>query len=65
MAQADYVTNAIHAPITGAGVKPSTKPSRMAGGLDLRQIDPFLSDLASKLTCILQYAVEGMTRRVA
>ena len=50
MAQADYVTNAIRALITGAGVKPSSKPGRMAGGLDLRQIDAFLSDLASNVT---------------
>ena len=65
MAQADYVTNAIRALITGVGVKPSTKPGRMAGGLDLRQIDAFLSELASNVTCILQYAVEGIAWRVA
>ena len=65
MAQTEYVTSAIRALIIGAGAKPSTKPSRMAGGLDLRQIDAFLSDLASKLACILQHAVEGMAWRVA
>jgi hypothetical protein len=37
----------------------------MAGGLDLRQIDAFLSELASNVTCILQYAVEGIAWRVA
>ena len=30
MAQADYVSNAIHALITGAGAKPSTNPVRTA-----------------------------------
>jgi hypothetical protein len=30
MAQADYVTNAIPAPMTGAGAKPSTNPIRAA-----------------------------------
>ncbi len=35
------------------------------GGLDLRQIDAFLSDLASDLTGTLQNAVAAMARRVA
>ena len=120
MAQADYVTIAIRALITGAGAKSSTKPVRAAhtdfvatlaaypprpipvdadaadlgdradhlnkvlsvlsaylravpddtaqnfpGGIDLRQVDALLSDLASEVIGTLQRAIEGMARRVA
>ncbi len=120
MAQADYVTNAIRALITGAGEKPPTNPVRAAhaefvaslageppwpillyadvsdvedradhlqkvltalsdyltvilddsaqnvpGGLDLRQVDALLSDLASDVTGTLQHAAERTAWRVA
>jgi hypothetical protein len=118
MAQADYLTNAIRAFITGASAKPSTNPIRAAyanfiaclvpprpipldphavdledrldhlekvftalsayliailsgtaenvpGGLDLRQVDSLLSDLASDMIGTLQHAVERMAWRVA
>ena len=120
MAQADYVTNAIRALITGAIAKPSTNPVQAAyadfvaalaghpprpipvyadavdledradhlqkvltalsayltvilddtaqnvpGGLDLRQVDALLSDLASDVTGTLQHAAERMAWRVA
>jgi hypothetical protein len=120
MAQADYVTSAIRALITGAGAKPSTNPVRAAhaefvtavagqppwpiplfadatdledradhlnkvlnalsayltavlddtaqnvpGGLDCRQVDALLSDLASDVSGTLQHAVELMAWRVA
>jgi len=35
------------------------------GGLDLRQVDALLSDLASDVTGTLQRAVEGLAGRVA
>jgi len=120
MAQAEYVTSAIRAPITGASPKPSTNSVRVAyaqfladlaghpprpiplgpnaldledrgdhlntvlnalsvylatilddtaqnvpGGLDRRQADALLSDLASEVTGTLQHAVEGLAGRVA
>ena len=120
MAQADYLTNAIRAFITGASAKPSTDPIRAAyadfiarlaghpprpipldphavdledrlahlekvftalsayliatlsctaenlpGGLDIRQVDGLLSDLASDMIGTLQHAVERMAWRVA
>ena len=120
MAQADYVTNAIRAPITDASAKPSANPVQAAyaefvaalaghpprpipvyadaidledradhlskvldalsayltailddtaqnvpGGLDLRQVDALLSDLASDMSGTLQHAVEGTAWRVA
>ena len=120
MAQAEYVTNANRAFITGASAKPSTNPIRAAyadfiarlaghpprpippdphavdledrldhletvftalsaypiailsgnaenvpGGLDLRQVDDLLSDLASDMIGTLQHAVERIAWRVA
>jgi hypothetical protein len=113
MAQADYLSNAICALITGAGAKPSTNPVQAAhaefvtalagqppwpmalfadasdledradhvksvldavsayvtailddtaqnvpGGLDLRQVDALLSDLASEATGTIRYAAD-------
>jgi len=120
MAQADCVTTAIRALLTGASAKSSTNPVQAAyvesvaamagyplcpipvdadaidleeranhlkqvlnalsahvtaivndtahnvpGGLDLRQVDAFLSDFASNMTGTLQHAVERMAWRVA
>ena len=120
MAQADCVTTAIRALLTGASAKSSTNPVQAAyaefvaalaghpprpipvdadavdleeradhlkrvlnalsahltailndtahnvpGGLDLRQVDAFLSDFASNMTGTLQHAVERMPWRVA
>jgi hypothetical protein len=119
MAQADDVSNAIRALITGAGAKPSTNPVRVAhaefvaalaaqppwpiplfadctdledradylrnvlnglsvyvtailddtaqnvpGGLDLREIDALLSDLASEVTGTIQRAADATAGRV-
>ena len=119
MAQADHVSNAIHALITGAGAKPSINPVRAAhaefvtalagqppwpiplfaaasdledradhvkkvlgavsayvtailddtaqnvpGGLDLRQVDALLSDLASEATGTIRYAADTMAEEV-
>ena len=119
MAQADYVSNAVRALITGASAKPSTNPVRAAlaefvatlaehppwplpiyadptdledradhlnkvlnavsaylatmlddtaqnvpGGLDLRQIDALLSDLASEVTGTLQHAADNLAGRL-
>ena len=120
MAEADYVSNAIRALITGAGVKPSTNPVRAAhaefiaavaghppwsmplhpdasdledraehlktvlnalsiyvtailentaqdvpGGLDLRQIDALLYDLASEVAGTIRHAADALPERVA
>ena len=120
MAQAEYVNNAIRAPITDAVTKPSTNPVRAAhgaflsalvgppprpvpvyasaidiedraehlgkvlgassayllailddiagnvpGGLDLRQVDALLADLASEVTGILQRAAGHAAWRVS
>ena len=118
MAQADCVTTAIRALLTGASAKSSTNPVQAAyaefvaalaghaprpipvdavdleeradhlkqvlnalsvhvtaivndtahnvpGGLDLRQVDAFLSDFAPDKTGTLQHAVERMAWRVA
>jgi hypothetical protein len=74
MAQAEYVTSAIRAPITGAGAKPSTKPVQAAYaefvavlvGHPPRPI-PAYADAAigSDLNGTLQCAVKGVAGRVA
>jgi peptide subunit release factor 1 (eRF1) len=120
MAQAEHVSNAIRALITGANEKPPTNPVRAAhadfvtalaglpprpiplfayatdledraehlkkvldalsvyltavlddtaqnvpGGLDLRQIDALLSDLAAEVPGTIQRAADAVARRVA
>jgi hypothetical protein len=119
MAQADHVSNAIHALITGAGAKPFTDPARAAhaefvtalakqppwplplfaaasdledradhvkkvlgtvsayvtailddtaqnvpGGLDLRQVDALLADLASEATGTIRGAADALAEEV-
>ena len=59
MAQADYVTSAIRALITGeqSRTHPQTPPRRAA--------IKFIMDLSGRAMCTLQHAVQGTAGRVA